>query len=48
MTNAKTCPKCGGPQVSLRSQNLKICVDCLHVVENKLKPDQKTLIKATR
>lgn len=39
---------CQAPLVSLTSQNIKICVDCLTVYENKLKDGQTTLIKATR
>ena len=42
------CPKCSGPLVSLTSLNIKLCMDCLAEYENKLKPGQKTLIKATR
>jgi len=43
-----TCPTCSAPLISLTSQAVKLCVDCLTEYDNKLKPTQKTLIKATR
>jgi len=45
-----TCPNgyCQAPLINLTSQNVKICVDCLVEYDNKLKPTEKPLIKATR
>lgn len=44
------CPHCNAPLVNLLSQNVKLCVDnpVEHVIDNKLKDDQKVLIKAQR
>lgn len=42
------CPKCDAPLVALKSQNKKLCVDCLNQVPHELKPNQEPLIKAQR
>ena len=44
----KECPKCAGPLVDLRSQNLRICSDCKAEYEWSLKPGQPPLITNNR
>ena len=43
------CPKCGAPLTILNSIGVKQCIDHeLHTFDNKLKPHQQPLVKATR
>lgn len=44
----KTCPKCAGPLVDLRSMNSRICADCKTEHPWHLAPGQKPLISNNR